>query len=120
MTVVDRSGAAEPAVPGATRITARALERLAVGLVRDAAHVPSREVSVRLSDAGGGLAVAVTVPVVVGGAAAGARTAPSIADRGSRLRREVIDGMRDLAGRTVRTVDVRYSGVRRTGERRAR
>jgi hypothetical protein len=119
MTVADRSVAVEPAVSGATRITARALERLAVGLARDAAHVPLRDVSVRLSDARGGLAVAVTVPVVVGGGA-GPGIAQSIEDRGSRLRQRVIDGMRDLAGRTVRTVDVRYSGVRRTNQRRAR
>jgi hypothetical protein len=118
MTVVGHPVAVEPVVPGTTRITARALERLAVGLARDAAHVPSRDVSVRLSDARGGLAVAVTVPVVLGGA--GPRTGQSIEDRGTRLRRQVIDGMRDLAGRTVNTVDIRYSGVRRTKQGRTR
>lgn len=119
MTVADHSAAVEPAVPGATRITARALERLAVGLARDAAHVSSRDVSVQLSDARGGLAVAVTVPVALGGGA-GPRTTQSIEDRGTRLRRHVIDGMHDLAGRTVNTVDVRYRGVRRTKQRRTR
>lgn len=119
MTVADRSVAVEPAVPGATRITARALERLAVGLTRDAAHVPSGDVSVQLSDARGGLVVAVTVPVAVGGGA-GPRTTQSIEDRGTRLRQRVIDGMRDLAGRTVNTVDIRYRGVRRIKQGRVR
>lgn len=119
MTLADHSVAVEPAVPGATRITARALERLAVGLARDAAHVPSRDVAVRLSDARGGLAVAVTLPVALGGRA-GSRITQSIEDRGTRLRQHLIDGMYDLAGRTVNTVDIRYRGVHRTKQGRAR
>ncbi|MFI6428273.1 hypothetical protein [Promicromonospora sp. NPDC050880] len=99
-------------VPGRTRISARALEHLAVGLVRDAAHAAQREVVVRLADAGGVLKVTVTVPVTVAPHLTG-----SIADRGAALRQHVIDGMRDLAGRRVDVVDVRYSGVRRTGTR---
>ncbi|WP_369374158.1 hypothetical protein AB1046_08175 [Promicromonospora sp. Populi] len=114
MTATDRPVAA-PAVPGTTRVTARALERLAVYLVRDSAHVHQREVAVQLADAGGALRVSVTVPVAVGGGATG-----SIKDRGDRLRRDVIAGMRDLGSRTVDTVDVRYSGLRRVTERRAR
>ena len=115
MTATDRPVASAPAVPGTTRVTARALERLAVYLVRDAAHVHQREVVVRLADAGGALKVSVTVPVAVGGGVTG-----SIADRGDRLRRAVIAGMRDLGSRTVDAVDVRYSGVHRAPERRAR
>jgi len=113
MTGTDRPVGAGPAVPGTTRITARALERLAVCLVRDAAHVDA--IAVRLADAGGSLKVTVTVPVAVGAGHTG-----SIADRSALLRRDVIAGMRDLGGRTVGAVDVRYSGVRRPTERRTR
>lgn len=120
MTATDREvavGQAVPGttVPGTTRISARALEHLAVCLVRDAAQVAHREISVRLADAGGALKVSVTVPVVVGTDGPG-----SIVDRSARLRRRVIEGMRDLAGRRVDVVDVRYLGVRRAEERRVR
>ncbi|GAA4708507.1 hypothetical protein APR04_004564 [Promicromonospora umidemergens] len=119
MTASDRfveaeSGAeTEAEVAGATRISARALEHLAVCLVRDAAHVQHRQVSVRLADDDGGLTVWVSVPVAVG-----PNTAGSAAERGSRLRRGVIVGMRDLAGRTVTAVDVRFSGVHQVSGRR--
>ena len=118
MTAPDHDVAVEPGapvttVPGTTRISARALERLAVCLVHDAADVAHQEIAVRLADAGGALKVSVTVPVLVG-----VRSAGSIADRAARLRRHVIDGMRDLAGRQVDVVDLRYSGVRRGAARR--
>lgn len=115
MTAADRDVAVGPAVPGTTRIRAQALEHLAVGLVQDAAQAAHREISVRLADVGGALRVSVTVPVVVD-----ANTAGSIVDRGTQLRRRVIEGMRDLAGRRVDVVDVRYSGVRRAETRRVR
>jgi hypothetical protein len=102
-------------VPGTTRITARALEHLAVRLVGDAAQVAHREISVRLADAGGALKLSVTVPVAIGGGAAG-----SIPDRGERVRRRLVEGMRDLAGRQVDVVDLRYSGVRWVVGRRVR
>ena len=110
MTAADLTAAdltAADVAPGGTTISALALERLAVGLVRDAAHAHSREITVRLSDGGGALRIAVTLPVILGRAATG-----SIAERGAALRREVIEGMRALAGRTVGVVDVRYSTLR--------
>ncbi|MDR7384970.1 hypothetical protein [Promicromonospora iranensis] len=120
MTTADRAGVAgqavpEATVPGRTRISARALEHLAVRLVGDAAQVAHREISVRLADAGGALRLSVTVPVALGGGAAG-----SIPDRGERVRRRLVEGMRDLAGRRVDVVDLRYSGVRRVVGRRVR
>ncbi|RPF20886.1 hypothetical protein [Myceligenerans xiligouense] len=115
MTTPDADAEAPSTVPGTTTIAARALEHLATRLVQDAAHAARRDVSVRLADAGGGMRVSVTVPVVLG-----AHTTGSIAERGSGLRRSVIEGMRVLAGRSVTTVDVRYSGVRRNDARRVR
>lgn len=41
-------------------------------------------------------------------------------ETGDALRAELIDRMRQLADREVRTVNVRYSGVRRNTEKRVR
>ncbi|GAA2220780.1 hypothetical protein GCM10010413_10260 [Promicromonospora sukumoe] len=112
MTAVEPVGGA---VPGTLRISARAVEKLAACLAHEAAYVPLGQVSVRLADAGGALTVAVTLPVTVGGGVTG-----SIEERSSALRRHVITGMRDLGGRTVGSVDVRYAGVRRISGRRVR
>lgn len=101
--------------PGTTTIALRALEHLAACLVREAARVPRRDVSVRLADAGGGLKILVGIPVTVS-----ASSAESIVERTDDLRRHVVSGMRELAGREVRVVDVRWSGVRRIDERRVR
>ena len=100
------------AARGRTTVSVRALQRLATGLVRDAARVTRRDVGIAIADDRGALRVSVTVPVAL--AAAGG----TIVDRGEGLRRVVIDGMRELADRAVGTVDVRYSGVRRVAERR--
>ncbi len=102
-------------VPGVTRISARAVERLAAYLARDAGHVPAGQVAVRLADAAGALTVAVTLPVAVGGGVTG-----TVAERSTALRGQVITGLRDLAGRTVGSVDVRYAGVHRISGRRVR
>lgn len=106
---------AEPVgrAPGRTTISARALEHLAAGLARDAARVPRRDVAVSVADEQGRLRVSVTVPVAL---TAGAGR--SLVERGEELRRGVIDGMRELGGRAVSAVDVRYAGARRNGERR--
>ncbi|MBT2484972.1 MULTISPECIES: hypothetical protein [unclassified Microbacterium] len=101
------------AVPGATIFTGRALEHLAVGIAHEIAGVPARDVAVTLSDERGSLRVSVTVPVAVaenGGA--------TIVESGDELRHGLIDGMRNLVGRTVSTVDIRYAGVLRTREKR--
>jgi hypothetical protein len=109
MTLVEPAGQ----TPGRTTVSARALQHLATGLARDAARVPRRDVTVVLADAQGRLRVSVTVPVAL--AAGSGRT---LVESGEELRRGVIEGMHELAGRAVGIVDVRYSGVRRIDERR--
>lgn len=111
MTAEDRDEMGEVAISGRTTVTGKALQRLVVGLVRDAAHVPARDVSVSLSDALGHLKAAVIVPVAVG-------LPGSLVDRGSAVRRAVIEGVESLAGRSVASVGVRFSGVREAPERR--
>lgn len=100
---------------GKTTITARALQRVAVGIVRDTARVSARDVGMELSDRRGALRISVTVPV-----AEAADHGRNLVDRGEELRQGLIEGMRELAGREVGTVDVRYAGVHRSAERRVR
>lgn len=109
MTVVEPVGRA----PGRTTISARALEHLATGLARDSARVRRRDVTVSLADERGRLRVSVTVPVALT-----ADAGRSLVERGEELRRDVIEGMQELAGRAVIAVDVRYAGARRIRERR--
>ena len=97
---------ATPVVPGRTTIESRALRHLAVGLAHEKARVDARDVSVVLSDAGGALVISVVLPVVV------SQPAVTIPEQSERLRRGLIDGFRTLANRTVRAVDVRFSGLR--------
>jgi hypothetical protein len=106
-------GAEGIVVVGTTTITARALQRLAVGIVRDAARVSVGDVGVQLSDRRGALRISVTVPVAE-------RRGANLVDSGDELRRRLIEGMRELAGREVGTVDIRYSGVRKSTEKRVR
>lgn len=111
------TGAAAPTadarVPGRTVLTPRALERLATALSRDAARVPFRDVRVTLSDAEGALRAGVTLPLALS-----ELPGPTVTERGAELRDAVITGMRDLAGRRVATVDVRFAGVHRGRPRR--
>ncbi|MFK4759299.1 hypothetical protein ACI3KS_00045 [Microbacterium sp. ZW T5_45] len=113
MTVELSSDRASDRVAGVTVISSRALKRVALGLVRDAARVPLTEVSVDVSDDRGALRLSVVTPLAL---RAGHTT--TIAQDGDSVRRGLIDGMRRLAGRTVSTVDLRYSGVQRIAERR--
>lgn len=108
-------GSPRASVPGATLISARALKRVASGIVRDAARVPVNDVSVDVSDDRGALRVSVVAPLAL-------RTghATTIVQDGEALRGGVIEGMHRLTGRTVSAVDVRYSGVVRNTERRVR
>lgn len=115
MTVEGTAGEREMLVPGRTVVTARALQHLAVGIVRDIAGVDVGDVGVRLADERGALRLSVTVPVALPGAAEA-----TLVDRGAQLQNELIDGMRRLAARDVSTVDVRYSRVRRDTGRRVR
>lgn len=115
MTSAEMVGAGPGTTPGRTTITARALDRLATGIASDAARVPARDVSLTLADERGALRATVTVPVSIrlGDTA-------TLTQRADEVRRAVIDGMHDLTGRKVASVDVRYSGVRRDNERRVR
>lgn len=103
----------EGPVSGRTRISSRALQRLAVALVVEAARVPAREVAVSLRDDAGLLTAAITLPAVIGDPARG-----SLVERGAALRASVTRGMGALAARRVEPVAVRYSGVHRERERR--
>lgn len=103
------------AARGRTVITARALERLASALAGEAARVPPRRVNTRLSDAAGSLAVSVAVPIALGGDRRG-----SVAERGDEVRERLRRGLRELAERGVSEVDVTFTGVLRTEERRVR
>ena len=100
-------------VPGRTVVTARALEKVVAGLVRDAARVSTG--GVRLSDAAGQLAVAVQVPVALGDG-----SSRTLAERGVDVREHVVRGMAELAGRRVGEVEVTFTGVVRSPERRVR
>lgn len=100
-------------LPGRTHITARALDRLAAGLARDAADVSLRHVKTNLADSSGELAVSVAVPIALGGGSGG-----TVTERGEKVREGVRRGMRELAGRTVNEVEVTFTGVLRTQERR--
>ncbi|WP_336501652.1 hypothetical protein [Microbacterium paraoxydans] len=111
MSVVQTDGPA--AVAGATVVEARALHRLALGIVRDAALVCADDVSVQLADRRGDLRVSVEVPVVLGRLGS-----DPVSVRADAVRDAVVRGMRDLAARRVGAVDVRFAGVRREIGRR--
>lgn len=115
MTEGQASETVHSAVPGATIFTGRALEHLAVGIAHEIAGVPVRDVTASLSDERGSLRVSVTVPAAL--AETGGVT---LVESGDELRQGLINGMRELAGRTVSIVDIRYSGVRRTRQKRVR
>ncbi|WP_337026697.1 hypothetical protein [Microbacterium sp. LB16] len=115
MTSAGTAEALAGTVAGTTILTARALQRLAVGIAHDAARVAAGDVAVKLSDHRGALRISVTVPV-----AEAAEPDANLVDRSEDLRRRLIEGMRDLAGREVGAVDIRYSGVRRNIEKRVR
>lgn len=106
-------GSPAPPFAGRTTLTGTALHRVALGIVRDAARVPGRDVSVSLSDDAGRLRAAVMVPVSLG-----ARRGDSLIARGTALREAVVRGMAAFAERDVSAVDIRFSGVREVPERR--
>jgi hypothetical protein len=115
MTPDDAASAVVGTGVGTTTFTARALQQLAIGIALDTARVRARDVEVLLSDRRGALRIAVTVP-----APETRDQGTSLIDAGEQLRCALIDGMRELAGRDIGSVDVRYSGIRRSAERRVR
>ncbi|QYM76813.1 hypothetical protein [Leucobacter luti] len=113
MTIQSPTGVGASLPPGLTVLTGRALHHLALGIVRDAARVPARAVTVSLSDNGGALRATVVVPVTLNGS-----EHTTLRDHGTALREALIQGMDQLAGRVVDTVDVRFAGVHRAPTRR--
>lgn len=105
----------EPALRGRTTITARALRRLAVGLVASASGAHPREVALHWDDARGGLHATVTLPLRMGDA-----VERTLEEQGADVRASLVTGMADQAGRRVDSVDLRFSGVRREDTRRVR
>jgi len=104
-----------PALRGRTTLTARALHRLAVGIVASASGADPREVALRWDDADGGLHATVTLPLRMGTAAG-----QTLQEQGASVRTSLVTGMAERAGRRVDGVDLRFTGVRREDTRRVR
>ena len=101
---------ARGSLDGRTTITARALQRLATGVVSDAAEVGADRVRVDLGDQHGVLRISITVPVLLG-------RSGDLVQRGAGIRDRVVESLGEYAGRRVGVVDVRFSGVERTDRR---
>lgn len=97
---------------GRTTISARALRSLITGLARECARVPSDDISVTVRDVDGSLAVGVALPFTDSPASG------SVQEHAALLRDGVINGMGRLASRSVGTVDVRFTAVRRPSPKR--
>lgn len=111
MSEQDYAAPADDVQRGRTTVSARALQHLATAVAKDAARVPARDVSVSLSDDEGALRVTVVAPVEL------TTPALTIPEQSERLRDGLIDGLRSLAGRSVGSVDVRFSGVHRNTQK---
>ena len=98
---------------GRTTITARALTRVATGLAADAAGVTATSADVSLADREGTLAARVTVPATIGDGRV-------LAEQGERIQNAFVSRMREVAGRHVAHVDIRFSGTRITRRKRVR
>ncbi|NRG40392.1 hypothetical protein HRK28_05610 [Rathayibacter sp. VKM Ac-2835] len=111
MTALDQRPAERTArtEPGTVTISVRSLERTAVAIVHEELGVEVSAIRVRLSDDSGGLALAVTAPVVTDGSGPAGE---SLLDRLHRQRAAVASRMGALTGRTVSRVDLRVSGTR--------
>ncbi|RKQ85148.1 hypothetical protein U746_2236 [Mycolicibacterium mucogenicum 261Sha1.1M5] len=104
-------------VPGRTVITARALERLAVGAARGAeawrdATASPRAVGVKLADDAGDLRASVHIDLTLGHAS------EPLLPLGDAVRAAMIAQLSALGGRSVSRVDVRFSAGGRATERR--
>ncbi|WKK72080.1 hypothetical protein Q0F99_03195 [Rathayibacter oskolensis] len=108
--------AATSPVAGTVTINVRSIERTALAIVREELGVEVSAIRVRLSDDGGGLALAVTTPVVLSDEA-GAATG-TVLDRLHRDRTRIAARMHALTGRTVTRVDIRVTGTRTRSTRR--
>lgn len=98
---------------GRTTLTPRALRHLVTGLARDVGRVDLAEVSVTVQDTGGELALTVELPFTIE-----PEGPQSFSERGQAIRDHLFDGTRELAARSARTVDVRFTTVQRAERRR--
>lgn len=103
-----------PRAAGTVSISVRSIERTALAIVHEELGVEVSAIRVRLSDDHGGLALAVTAPVVAEPGAAGG----TLLDRLHRDRATIASRMHALTGRTVTRVDIRVSGTRTKSTRR--
>lgn len=98
---------------GRTTLSPKALRHLVIGLARDIGRVPADEVVVTVRDDGGELALAVELPFAVE-----PLQPQTLSDRGQVIRDHVVTGLHELAARTARTVDIRFTALRRTDSKR--
>jgi hypothetical protein len=115
------------AVRGRTRITERALQRVAAAVTADAFGSTGDRVQVELTDHDGGLDLAVTTAIrtvslqrAIEEPRAVARAGGSILARTQAAEAVIRDRVGALTGRTVGRVAVRLSGVHLAQERRVR
>ncbi|MWV50969.1 hypothetical protein GRS96_16995 [Rathayibacter sp. VKM Ac-2803] len=116
--VADR--AATSPVAGTVTINVRSIERTALAIVHEELDVEVSAIRIRLSDDGGGLALAVSTPVVLEPALADAPGASTgtVLDRLHRDRARIAARIEALTGRTVTRVDIRVTGTRTRSTRR--
>ncbi|KQQ10182.1 hypothetical protein [Rathayibacter sp. Leaf296] len=107
-------------VAGTVTVSVRSIERTALAVVHEELGVEVSAIRVRLSDDRGGLALAVTTPVVVDPDPVSAPGADggNLLDRLHRDRARIAARMQALTGRTVTRVDVRVTGTRTRSTRR--
>ncbi|MBF4461529.1 MULTISPECIES: hypothetical protein [unclassified Rathayibacter] len=113
MTVLDTRPAA---VAGTVTVSARSIERMASAIVHEELNVEFSAIRVHLSDDHGGLALAVTTPVVVDPDAPA--SSETVLERLHRGRARIASRMEALTGRSVSRVDVRVTGTRTRPTRR--
>lgn len=105
-------------VAGTVTVSVRSIERTALAVVHEELGVEVSAIRVRLSDDRGGLALAVTTPVVVDPVSTPGAEGGNLLDRLHRDRARIAARMQALTGRTVTRVDVRVTGTRTRSTRR--
>ena len=103
---------------GRTRITSRALDRVASAVSADALGVDVKSVSVDLADGDGMLRLTVTAPIRVvslarvhQGSAVIARTGGTVLERAALAQENIRSGVASLTGYSIGSVIVRLSGA---------
>ena len=109
--------AADPHLPGRTKITARAVRRVVTAVTADAMEVPTSAVSVDLDDLGGALGVVAKSPVrltPLGRSTGGS----SLVERLSTAQSTISERVLALTGSDVRRIDLRVTGAQLQQRRR--